>query len=211
LPITSDHVAATISERRAWVFPRGIVHAGAAAEALANEGYVAIGLDHFALPDDDLAIAARDGWLRRNFQGYTTDQAETLIGIGETSIGRTPAGYLQNIAETGAWARAVEAGHLPIAKGRSFTGEDRLRAEVIERLMCDGHVDAARIGEKHGAPSDWWRDAAEALVEMQADGLVRVSAGQVAMTERGRPLIRLAAAAFDTYLADSTARHSVAV
>jgi len=185
--------------------------AGAAAAALAAEGYVAIGLDHFALPDDDLAIAARDGWLRRNFQGYTTDQAETLIGIGATSIGRTPAGYLQNIAETGAWARAVEGGHLPIAKGRAFVGEDRLRAEVIERLMCDGHVDAAHIGAKHGTPLDWWHDAAEGLAEMQADGLVCVRSGQVTMTDRGRPLVRLAAAAFDTYLAGSTARHSVAV
>lgn len=185
--------------------------ASAAAEALAAEGYVAIGLDHFALPDDDLAIAARDGWLRRNFQGYTTDQAETLIGIGATSIGRTPSGYLQNIAETGAWARAVEGGHLPVAKGRAFIGEDRLRAEVIERLMCDGHVNAEEIGARHGAPAHWWRDAEPTLAEMQADGLVTVSAGQVAMTDRGRPLVRLAAAAFDTYLAESTARHSVAV
>ncbi len=185
--------------------------ASAAAEALAAEGYVAIGLDHFALPDDDLAIAARDGWLRRNFQGYTTDQAETLIGLGATSIGRTPSGYLQNIAETGAWARAVEAGRLPVAKGRAFIGEDRLRGEVIERLMCHGQVDADAIGAKHGAPAGWWRDAAGTLTEMQRDGLVAVNAGQVSVTDRGRPLLRLAAAAFDTYLADSKARHSVAV
>ena len=149
--------------------------------------------------------------MRRNFQGYTTDQAETLLGMGATSIGRTPAGYLQNIAETGAWARAVDAGHLPVAKGRAFIDEDRLRGAVIERLMCDGHVDADIIGAKYGAPAGWWHDAADALAEMQADGLVSVTGGQVAMTERGRPLVRLAAAAFDTYLAQSTARHSVAV
>lgn len=185
--------------------------ASAAAEELAAEGYVAIGLDHFALPDDDLAIAARNGWLRRNFQGYTTDQADTLIGIGATSIGRTPAGYLQNIAETGAWARAIEAGQLPVAKGRAFMGEDRLRGEVIERLMCDGHVDADAIGAKYGATPGWWHASKAALAEMQSDGLVSVSASQVEMTERGRPLVRLAAATFDSYLAASTARHSVAV
>ncbi|OAN82418.1 oxygen-independent coproporphyrinogen III oxidase [Jannaschia sp. EhC01] len=185
--------------------------AEAAAEALLAEGYIAIGLDHFALPEDDLAIAARSGTLRRNFQGYTTDQAETMIGMGATSIGRTPSGYVQNIAETGAWARAVEAGQLPVAKGLPFTGDDRLRAEVIERLMCDNHVDAAAIGTRHGAPEGWWQEATQALRDMEADGLVTLSGGKVAMTSRGRPLVRIAAAAFDAYLQDSTARHSVAV
>jgi len=185
--------------------------ASAAAEALKTEGYIAIGLDHFALPDDALAVAARDGSLRRNFQGYTTDQAETLIGLGVTSIGRTPSGYLQNIAETGAWSRAVTAGHLPVAKGRSFMGDDRLRGEVIERLMCDGRVDADALGEKHGAPSGWWHDADSALAEMQADGLLAFQDGQVRMTQKGLPLVRIAAAAFDAYLPNSTARHSASV
>lgn len=185
--------------------------AEAAAGALIALGYVAIGLDHFALPEDDLAIAARTGGLRRNFQGYTTDQAETMIGIGATSIGRTPQGYVQNISETGAWARAVEAGRLPIGKGLPFTADDRLRAEVIERLMCDSHVDAAAIGQRHGAPDGWWQDAVHSLQEMEADGLVHLSQGKVTMTPLGRPLVRIAAAAFDAYLQGSTARHSVAV
>lgn len=185
--------------------------AKAAAKALIAEGYVAIGLDHFALPEDNLAIAARAGTLRRNFQGYTTDQAETLIGMGATSIGRTQSGYLQNISETGAWSRAVEAGHLPVGKGLPFTDDDRLRAEVIERLMCDGHVDAAAIGQSHGVPDGWWADAFRALAEMEADGLLTLSHGIVQMTPQGRPLVRIAAAAFDAYLHDSSARHSVAV
>lgn len=185
--------------------------AEAAAEALTTLGYVAIGLDHFALPEDDLAIAARTGKLRRNFQGYTTDQAETMIGIGATSIGRMPQGYVQNISETGAWARAVEAGRLPIGKGLPFTADDRLRAEVIERLMCDSHVDAATIGQRHGAPDGWWQVAVHSLQEMEADGLVHLSQGKVTMTPLGRPLVRIAAAAFDAYLQSSTARHSVAV
>lgn len=182
-----------------------------AAKALLAEGYVAIGLDHFALPDDALAVAERAGTLRRNFQGYTTDQADTLIGIGATSIGRTPSGYLQNITETGAWSRAVTEGHLPVAKGLPFTEDDRLRAEVIERLMCDGHVDAAVIGKTHNAPDGWWRACFDALEEMEIDGLLALSPGKVRMTPKGRPLVRIAAAAFDAYLPESTARHSVAV
>ena len=185
--------------------------AEAAAEALIAEGYVAIGLDHFALPDDALAVAAQEGKLRRNFQGYTTDRAETLLGLGATSIGRSPSGYVQNITETGAWSRAVRDGHLPVAKGLPFVQDDRLRAEVIERLMCDGHVDARAIGQKHNAPDGWWHDAFDTLEELRADGLLDLSSGTVRMSAKGRPLVRIAASAFDAYLHDSSARHSVSV
>ena len=93
-----------------------------------------------------LAIAAKTGELHRNFQGYTADAAQTLIGIGATSIGRTPSGYVQNIVETGAWARAVAAGNLPVARGHALTQQDNLRAHVIERIMCDGKIDLAAAG-----------------------------------------------------------------
>ena len=152
--------------------------AAAAAEAMVAEGYIAIGLDHFALPADALAVAAHAGQLRRNFQGYTTDQAETLIGMGATSIGRTPSGYVQNITEIGAWSRAVSNGHLPVAKGLPFVQDDRLRGEVIERLMCDGHVDAVAVGQEHNAPEGWWCDAFHRLEEMQADGLLTLCQGR---------------------------------
>ena len=99
----------------------------------------------------------------------------------------------------------------PVAKGRSFKGDDRLRGEVIERLMCDGRVDADALGAKYGAPSGWWRDADSALAEMQADGLLTLQDGQIRMTQKGRPLVRIAAAAFDAYLPHSTARHSASV
>lgn len=112
-----------------------------AASALVEAGYVAIGLDHFALPNDSMAKAAKAGTLRRNFQGYTTDRAETMLGVGSTSIGRTPSGYLQNLLETGAWARSIDAGVLPIAKGVALSQDDTLRDHVIERLMCTGEVD----------------------------------------------------------------------
>ncbi len=183
----------------------------AAATALVELGYVPIGLDHFALPKDKLAIAAEAGTLHRNFQGYTIDRAKTMIGLGATSIGRTPSGYFQNISETGAWSRAVTSGHLPVAKGLPFGPDDRLRGDVIERLMCDGSVDVAEIGQHHDASDNWWSDAFASLEEMEADGLLSLSKGKVEMTPLGRPLVRLAAAAFDTYISENAARHSVAV
>jgi oxygen-independent coproporphyrinogen-3 oxidase len=191
--------------------PERAAQAAAAAEALVAAGWRAIGLDHFARPCDGLATAAAEGRLRRNFQGYTADQAETMIGFGATSIGRTPKGYVQNLAETGAYARAVAAGKLPVAKGLEFRGEDRLRARVIERFMCDGAVDADALGAEFGAAPGWWADARAALAPMVADGLVEIEGGVVRMTDRGAPVIRVAASAFDAYLAQSEARHSAAV
>jgi len=185
--------------------------AAAAADAIRAAGYIVIGLDHFALPDDPMADALAAGRLRRNFQGYTTDEAETLIGLGATSIGRTPSGYVQNIAETGAWRRAVEAGTLPVAKGVAFSGEDRLRGHVIERLMCMGEVDLAEARRRFGAGPHVFDEALAELQGLQVDGLLRIEGERIRMTGRGRPLVRIAAAAFDAYLAHNAARHSVAV
>jgi len=112
-----------------------------AAERLQALGYDWIGLDHFALPGDDMAEAARRGRLRRNFQGYTTDDAETLLGFGASAIGRLPQGYVQNITEVKEWEAAVGGGDLPIARGIALDDDDRLRRLVIERLMCDLEVD----------------------------------------------------------------------
>src|SRR5262249_27792827 len=111
--------------------------AEAAAGHLQALGYLWIGLDHFALPGDGMAKAAEAGLLRRNFQGYTTDGAETLLGFGASSIGALPQGYVQNAADSRTWAEGVAAGRLPIARGVALTEEDRLRRYVIERLMCD--------------------------------------------------------------------------
>ena len=185
--------------------------AAAAAAALAAAGYQAIGLDHFALPDDSMAIAARAGTLRRNFQGYTTDTAETLIGLGATAIGRSPFGHVQNIAETGAWARAIGAGRLPVAKGVAISAEDRLRGRVIERIMCDGQVDTDAEAARLGAPAGWCPDELAALDAMAADGLLTRQGTAVTLTEAGRTLSRVVAAVFDSYLAAGRARHSVAV
>ncbi len=182
-----------------------------ATEALQAAGYEAIGLDHFARPHDPLAIAARTGTLRRNFQGYTTDQATTMLGVGTTSIGRTPDCYFQNIVETGAWSRAVEAGQLPAARGAMLSADDRLRGAVIEALMCQGRVDLDAIAKEHGRDKQVFKGAFAQLQEFHADGLVDWEGGTVTATQAGLPLIRVIASTFDAYLADGKAKHAVAV
>jgi oxygen-independent coproporphyrinogen-3 oxidase len=185
--------------------------ANAAAEALMAGGYVRIGLDHFALPGDSLAVAAATGELHRNFQGYTSDAAQTLIGIGSTSIGRTPLGYVQNISETGAWSRAVAAGKLPIARGIALKDQDNLRAHVIERIMCDGKIDLAAAGRSFGFADDWYAGERDALDDLQRDGLLTWSDGKLVLTTDGVQLSRVVASVFDTYLRNSSVRHSIAV
>jgi oxygen-independent coproporphyrinogen-3 oxidase len=185
--------------------------AEAAARLLIAHGYERIGLDHFALPSDAMAHAAHDGRLRRNFQGYTDDRAEHLLGLGATSIGRTPDGYVQNIAETGAWSRAVEAGRLPVERGVALKGDDRLRAAVIERLMCDMEVDLAATAFAHGEGAGYFSAELSALRPFVDDGLVELSHGRVRVAERGRPALRAVAAVFDAYLDSGAGRHAVAV
>jgi oxygen-independent coproporphyrinogen III oxidase len=185
--------------------------AEAASTALQRAGYIAIGLDHFALPDDPLSMAARSGRLHRNFQGYTTDAQETLVGLGATSIGRTAQGYVQNITETGAWARAVGAGTLPVAKGIALNPDDRLRAWVIERIMCDGAVDTEAAARRFNVAADWAEAELLALTPLEADGILERQGGRITLTPEARPLTRLVAAAFDTYFQSGRARHSAAV
>ncbi|HWM49349.1 MAG TPA: oxygen-independent coproporphyrinogen III oxidase [Xanthobacteraceae bacterium] len=190
-----------------------IAQAEVAAQALAAHGYVAIGLDHFARPDDSLAIAARERRLHRNFQGYTTDAADALIGFGVSAIGRLPQGYAQNVADVGNYARAIESGRLATARGFAFAGEDRLRAHVIEALMCNLAVDldaAIDAVPTPGANPNFAAELAE-LAPLAARGLVTIDGHRITVTEAGRPFVRLVAAAFDAYLTAAPARHSVAV
>lgn len=188
-----------------------IEQATEAAKALRTAGYVTIGLDHFAVPEDSMAKALANGSLRRNFQGYTTDNAQALLGVGSTSIGRTPEGFVQNISETGAWAREVEAGRLPIGKGRAFRGQDKLRGEVIESLMCQGEVDLHAAAQAHGMPQKWYAQSAGALADLVREGIIVFEEGRVALTEVGQPLVRIVASAFDEYLSGNPMRHAAAV
>jgi oxygen-independent coproporphyrinogen-3 oxidase len=180
----------------------------AAAERLVEEGYVRIGLDHFAAPHDELALAFAEKRLRRNFQGYTTDQAETLLGLGASAIGRTERGYVQNQAQELAWRKAVQAGELPIARGVALTAEDRLNAEVIERLMCDLEVDLAAVAARHGSPAAALAAGKARLAPFVADGLAAVQGERVTITEAGRLLVRAVCTAFDAYFVPAAGRHS---
>lgn len=186
-------------------------HAELAAEFLVAHGYVRIGIDHFALPHDDLAVAAAEGRLKRNFQGYTVDEADALIGLGASSIGRLPHGYVQNAPATADYQRRVSAGELAVTRGLALSQDDVIRAHVIERLMCDLRFSPreiiGRFGD-HALPVV--ADAAN-LAREGADGLVRALDDGFAITDRGRPFARAIAARFDAYLARGQARHSAAV
>lgn len=185
--------------------------AEAIAEALVAAGYVRIGLDHFARPDDPLAVALAAGKLHRNFQGYTTDDCETLIGFGASSIGRLPQGYVQNAVLIGDYQRRIAAGDLAVGKGCAFAAEDRLRASVIERLMCDYRVDLGEVCAGFDADPDQLIRSAAGIDALVSDGLAERDRHVIAMREEARPLVRVLAAAFDQYLGQGPARHSRAV
>ena len=183
----------------------------AAAERLVSEGYVRIGLDHFALPTDSLVVAQREGRLRRNFQGYTTDSAQTLLGLGASSIGSLPQGLVQNIAQELPWRAAVVAGDLPIARGVVVTDEDRFRGEIIERLMCDLAVDLGAVCDRHGRTLAGLADELSDLRAFADDGLVAIQEGRLTVTDLGRLVVRSVCAVFDTYFAPEAGRHSKAL
>ncbi len=183
----------------------------AAAERLQEAGYVWIGLDHFALPDDPLAVALRERRLHRNFQGYTTDEASARLGFGPSAIGGLPQGFVQNATAMPAYRTAVEAGQLPIQRGLALSDDDRLHSAVIEQLMCYLEVDLGAISRRFGRSPDIFGDAVQGLAEPVADGLVTVEEGIIRVSPRGRPFVRTICARFDRYLAPDAQRHARAV
>ncbi|MBN9244650.1 MAG: oxygen-independent coproporphyrinogen III oxidase [Mesorhizobium sp.] len=182
----------------------------AIAKALVAAGYVQIGLDHFALPDDELAQAQAAGKLRRNFQGYTTDTCETLIGFGASAIGRTRQGYVQNQVGLGFYSGSISDGQLATARGYRLTAEDRLRAEIIERLMCDFEVDVPAACARHGFDAAELITGNQKLRELAEDGVIDLVGAVIRVRRDHRFLVRAAAAAFDAYLYKSGRSHSQA-
>lgn len=185
--------------------------AQAAAAVLVGNGFEPIGMDHFARPADPLAIAARTGTLHRNFQGYTTDDAQTLIGLGGSSISQLPQGYAQNTVATGNHMRAIETGEFSIARGVALTAADRLHAYAIERIMCDFALSRADLSARFGANASAIFKRADRYLASHTDGLFTRDGDTYRVTPRGRPLVRHIAAIFDAYLETGTARHSMAV
>jgi oxygen-independent coproporphyrinogen-3 oxidase len=182
-----------------------------AADRLVEAGYVRIGLDHFAKPHDSMAEALRAGTLRRNFQGYTVDHAEALIGLGASAIGALPQGHVQNAPGVREYKAAIEAGRLPTAKGVELSADDRLRRDAIETVMCDMSVDLAEVAARHRVDLAEFYTAFDRLREMQADRIVRMDGCRVTVLDHARPLLRSVAAVFDQYLGTGEARHAKAV
>jgi oxygen-independent coproporphyrinogen-3 oxidase len=183
------------------------VQSSTLADMLIEAGYARIGLDHFARRSDSLAQKE----IHRNFQGYTTDGAETLIGIGASAIGKLPQGYIQNAVATGDHARRIRAGALATARGIALSTDDRVRGLAIERLMCDLKFPGHELERRFGPAAQPVLEEATALVEADDDGLVAAADGGFIVTERGRPFIRTICSRFDTYLGAGQARHSAGV
>lgn len=182
-----------------------------AAEMLGKAGYRAIGIDHFAKPADTLSRAVEAGELRRNFQGYTTDTADALIGLGASAIGRLPQGYVQNMVATGEYQRMVDEGGFAVLKGIELSEDDHLRSHVIERLMCDFSLDLGDLKRRFGKASHSVSMEAQLFAGGDRDGVVRMDGDVFAVTEAGKPFVRNIAATFDAYLGSGRGRHSVAV
>ena len=180
-----------------------------AEKRLLAAGFEPVGLDHFARPDDDMAIAARTGTLRRNFQGYTSDSARTLIGFGASAISMLPQGYAQNSTTVANYREALEAGFLPISKGFVLGPEDRLRRHVIEQIMCFLKVDLAACCTAYDLPIDTLDWALPALAPLSSAGAVSINGRTILVSTGMRAASRLACAVFDAYLETGKAKHSL--
>ena len=181
-------------------------------QRLAERGYVCIGLDHFARADDPMALALQNGSLKRNFQGYTTDRATALIGIGASAISGLPQGYAQNHPAIHKWRDEIKAGRFAVEKGCATDADDVVRRDIINRLMCDMRVDLQKIRRDAGLSEQAFHTEWQRLSEFADDGICDISDGRITVTEQGRPLVRLVASVFDTYLTRGTGQqHSKAV
>jgi oxygen-independent coproporphyrinogen-3 oxidase len=182
-------------------------------ERLTAAGYLYIGMDHFAKPDDELAVAQRNGTLYRNFQGYSTHADCDLIGVGVTSIGRVGNTYSQNQKTLPAYSAALAAGQLPVYRGVELTSDDVLRRAIITALMCHFRLDIQKI--EHDFSIDFAREFADeltALRSMEGDGLITLGPKELVVSRPGKFLIRNICMVFDRYLRrEITPRYSKAI
>jgi oxygen-independent coproporphyrinogen-3 oxidase len=164
-------------------------------------GYEYIGMDHFALPGDSMARARQDGTLHRSFQGYTTHANRDLVSFGVSAIGQVGDLYVQNHKLLKDYEAAVASGALPLSRGRCMTRDDRIRRDVIDAIMCHGVVDTSLVGNLHAIDFDeYFATELQRLRELQADHLVELGSGRIALTPVGRLLMRNVAMTFDAYV-----------
>ncbi len=181
-----------------------------AVATLTSAGLVFIGMDHFARPEDPLALALRDRSLTRNFQGYTTCGHADLVGFGVSSIGEVGGGYAQNLKSVAEYGAAVQSDRFATCRGLVLDEEDVLRRDVILRLMCQFRLDKRDVERRYAIESFDRRFAAELsqLEPMAEDGLVEIDRDSIEVTPLGRLLVRNIAMSFDAYLGKSTVRYS---
>ncbi len=171
-----------------------------------DAGYDALGLDHFALPDDELSQAAREGTLGRNFMGYTTRRGSDMVSLGVSAIGEVSDTFVQNDAAEPRYLERVRDQGFATFRGHTLTREDRLRRDVIMALMCNGRIDKRRIEAQHGIEFDaTFATELSALEPMQTDGFIELGQDSLAVTELGRLFLRNLALPFDRYLAERRA------
>ena len=176
-----------------------------------EDAYRPIGIDHFARPGDSLELAAQTRSLRRNFQGYTTDQADTLLAFGPSSISRLPQGFVQAQSDTQIWMKQVQAGDLPVSRGIALTEGDKLRSHIIEELMCALSVDVEAAAQLYHADPSQFLPALQAVKPYIDHGMAALSGWQLTINPEWRVATRSIAALFDAYLQSGEQRHSVAV
>ncbi len=180
-----------------------------AGQKLQNAGYVYIGMDHFALPDDELALAQQQGHLYRNFQGYSTRAHCDLLAFGVSGIGMVGNTYAQNVKDLDSYYAALDCGELPIERGLVLTRDDEIRRGLITELICNFRLDFAAFDRQWGIDTrDYFADELKRLEPMQADGLVVLDTQGIRVTDPGRLLIRNICMVFDAYLDQSKARFS---
>jgi oxygen-independent coproporphyrinogen-3 oxidase len=190
---------------------------GTAVDRLTEAGYCYIGMDHFALPHDDLVLALSRGGLHRNFMGYTTHAECDLVGLGLSSISRIGDSYSQNWRDLRTWEAALEAGRLPVWRGLALTFDDTLRADVIAQLMCHGELDVEAVERRFGIDFEaYFAEVLPRLWRLAEHGLLGINGSRITATPRGRFLLRIIAMCFDRYLGGSPApgsaqRHSQAI
>lgn len=170
---------------------------------LISSGYQPIGIDHYALPEDSLAIAQRNGTMKRNFQGYTDDRASTILGLGLSAISQFKDAYAQNAINVSQYRKMIEDGHLAVERGITLSSQDINAREIIMKLMCNFEV-------HFGAYGDVKIDRHQ-LAHLAQDGLIDMEEGRIRMTDLGKPFTRVVASCFDPYLNQEENRHAKAV
>ncbi|MBK8992115.1 MAG: oxygen-independent coproporphyrinogen III oxidase [Gammaproteobacteria bacterium] len=178
-------------------------------DTLTDAGYLYVGMDHFVKPQDELAQALHNGTLQRNFQGYSTQLAPELLGIGVSSISSTADLYCQNVKTVDEYYALLEQDKLPVQRGLRLTPDDHLRRDVIMQLICRMGIDTGETGERHGIDfgSHFAREM-RSLDAMEHEGLLESEGGQIRVTAAGRPLVRNICMVFDAYLDPSRQRFS---